>query len=121
MKKRTNEEAATPLAANSEAALFRRHLRLGWFAILVFLSLGALLEALHGFKVDWYLNVSNETRRLMWTLAHAHGVLIGVLHLGFAFTLRSLDAETAAWARKASLCLIGATVLLPGGFLLGGA
>jgi hypothetical protein len=104
-----------------ESTLVRRHLRIGWLAILVFLTLGIVLEALHGFKVDAYLNVAHETRRLMWTLAHAHGVLIGVLHLGFAFTLRELDASSAAWARTASLCLSGATVLLPLGFLLGGA
>jgi hypothetical protein len=94
---------------------------LGWLSILVFLTLGIALEALHGFKVDAYLNVANETRRLMWTLAHAHGALIGVLHLGFAFTLRELDAPATGWPRTASLCLSGATVLLPGGFLLGGA
>jgi hypothetical protein len=99
----------------------RRHLVLGWLAVLVFLSLGIVLEALHGFKVDAYLNVAHETRRLMWTLAHAHGVLIGVLHLGFAFTLRELDAPATGWPRSVSLCLSGATVLLPGGFLLGGA
>jgi len=104
----------------SHASLSSRHLRLGWVTILVFLSLGIVLEALHGFKVDGYLNVANETRRLMWTLAHAHGVLIGVLHLCFAFTLRALDAESAGWPRTVSLCLRGATVLLPGGFLLGG-
>ena len=104
-----------------EPPLVRRHLRVGWVAILVFLSLGIALEALHGFKVDAYLNVANETRRLMWTLAHAHGVLIGVLHLGFAFTLRELDAPASGWPRTASLCLSGATVLLPSGFLLGGA
>jgi hypothetical protein len=104
-----------------ESPLVRRHLRVGWVAILAFLSLGIVLEALHGFKVDLYLNVANETRRLMWTLAHAHGVLIGVLHLGFAFTLRELDAPASGWPRTASLCLSGATVLLPSGFLLGGA
>jgi hypothetical protein len=101
--------------------LVRRHLRLGWLAILVFLTLGIVLETLHGFKVDWYLNVANETRRLMWTLAHAHGVLLGVLHLGFAFTLRELQVESAPWTRTVSGCLTGATVLLPGGFFLGGA
>jgi hypothetical protein len=107
--------------AARDASLVRRHLRIGWLAILVFLSLGILLEALHGFKVDAYLNVANETRRLMWTLAHAHGVLIGVLHLGFAFTLRELDAPASGWPRIVSSCLTGATVLLPCGFLLGGA
>jgi hypothetical protein len=119
-----DERAKKPATAELvplDPSLFLRHVRLGWLSILVFLSFGAVLEALHGFKVDWYLNVANETRRLMWTLAHAHGVLIGVLHLGFAFTLRALDAPVSGWPRTASLCLIAATVLLPGGFLLGGA
>lgn len=119
MKKRTQVDGASPGSAPA-ASLVRRHLRLGWLAILVFLTLGIVLEALHGFKVDWYLNVANETRRLMWTLAHAHGVLIGILHLGFAFTLRELDLESTPWTRIASPCLTGATVLLPGGFFLGG-
>lgn len=112
---------AQPDAPPRETSLIRRHVHLGWLAILVFLSLGIVLEALHGFKVDLYLNVANETRRLMWTLAHAHGVLIGLLHLCFAFTLRELGAPTSGWPRTVSLCLIGASVLLPGGFLLGGA
>lgn len=127
MKKRAQSDPASPASsprASNESShgrsLTRRHLRLGWLAILVFLTLGIVLEALHGFKVDWYLNVANDTRRLMWTLAHAHGVLIGLLHLGFAFTLRELDAEDAAWPRTVSPCLTGATVLLPGGFFLGG-
>ena len=60
----------------------RRHLRFGWWSVLVFLTLGTALEVMHGFKVDWYLNVANETRRLMWTLAHAHGVLLGLVHRG---------------------------------------
>jgi hypothetical protein len=101
--------------------LVLRHLRLGWLAILVFLTLGLTLEALHGFKVAFYLDVVNETRRLMFTLAHAHGTLLGLLHLGFAFTLRATGASASGWARAASPCLSAASVLMPAGFLLGGA
>jgi hypothetical protein len=97
-----------------------RHLRFGWWSLLVFLFLGLTLETLHGFKVGWYLDVSNETRRLMWTLAHAHGALLGLVHIAYAVTLRTLDAEEASWQRWASSCLIGASVLLPGGFFFGG-
>jgi hypothetical protein len=118
---RAKKPAISESAPPRGASLFLRHVRLGWLSILVFLSFGVVLESLHGFKVDWYLNVANETRRLMWTLAHAHGVLIGVLHLGFAFTLRAIEAPASGWPRTASLCLSAATVLLPGGFLLGGA
>ena len=41
-----------------------RHLRFGWWSLLVFATLGLVLESLHGFKVRAYLDVSNETRRL---------------------------------------------------------
>jgi hypothetical protein len=113
--------AATPVATeNSLAMVVRRHLRVGWISVLVFLTLGLALEALHGFKVQAYLSVMNETRRLMWTLAHAHGTLLGLANVAFAFTLLC----TTAWGSRprtiASACLVGASVLMPGGFLLGG-
>ena len=101
----------------------RRHLLFGWWSLLLFLTLGIVLEAMHGLKVGWYLNVTNEARRLMWTLAHTHGTLLGLVHLAFSATAcapRSSDREPAAWRRWASSCLIGASVLLPGGFFLGG-
>ena len=100
--------------------LVGRHLRFGWSALLVFLSLGILLEGLHGFKVGWYLNESNSTRRLMFTLAHAHGTLLGLVNLAFAASLPHLTGRTARDLSLASNCLIGAGVLLPAGFFLGG-
>lgn len=110
-----------PAGTDETRVYVRRHLRFGWWSVLVFLTMGAVLEALHGFKVDWYLNVANETRRLMWTLAHAHGVLIGLVHLAFAATLQTLgEAAAGSWRRYASTALVGATLFLPGGFLLGG-
>jgi len=100
--------------------LVARHLKVGWWSLLLFLTLGMVLEALHGFKVGWYLNVSNETRRLMWTLAHAHGTLFSLIHLGFAATLASGRATSGPWRGLVSALLSSATILLPGGFLLGG-
>lgn len=91
--------------------------KFGLWALLAFLTLGLALEAMHGFKVAWYLEF--ETRRTMWTLAHAHGVLLGVLTIGFGMLLH-VRHEEGSWQRIASGCLMGATVLLPGGFLLGG-
>ncbi|HVY69567.1 MAG TPA: hypothetical protein VHH73_06535 [Verrucomicrobiae bacterium] len=102
-------------------ACARKHLRLGWWSLLVFLALGILLEALHGFKVGRYLNPSNATRRLMWTLAHAHGTLLGVVHVIFGVTVRQLPAWEARGRSIASVCLTGAGILLPAGFFLGGA
>jgi len=98
------------------AALRRRHLRFGWASLFVFAVLGGVLEAMHGFKVDWYLAVGNETQRLLWRLAHAHGTFLALVHVGFAATL-GLAGERRP--RLASPCLIGASVALPGGFLLG--
>ena len=98
----------------------RRHLRFGWWSLLVFATLGLTLEALHGFKVRAYLDVSNDTRRLMWTLAHAHGTLLGLVHVIFALMLRVAPEMSPRNVRATSSALIAASVLLPGGFFLGG-
>jgi hypothetical protein len=107
-------------APRDPAFLTRRHLRFGWWSLLLFATLGLVLESLHGFKVRWYLDVAHETRRLMWTLAHAHGVLLSLVHLLFAVAACKVATPPAAWLRPASLCLLGAGVLLPAGFFLGG-
>jgi len=98
----------------------RRHLRFGWWSLLVFATLGLMLESLHGFKVRFYLDVSNETRRLMWTLAHAHGTLLAVIHVIFGLSLRGALELSPHNQRLVSSCLLGASTLLPGGFFLGG-
>lgn len=102
------------------AVVVRRHLRFGWWALLVFLALGLALEALHGFKVQAYLNVMNETRRLMWTLAHAHGTLLAVVNLAFAFSLTVTPNWKPRARTVAARSLLAASVLMPGGFFLGG-
>src|SRR5437899_8804855 len=102
------------------SACARRHLRYGWWSLLFFLTLGIGLEALHGFKVGAYLNPSNSTRRLMWTLAHAHGTLLALVNVVFSVTVRSAPSWDARLRTFASSCLLGASVLLPGGFFLGG-
>lgn len=103
--------------ATDPSALRRRHLRFAWASLLVFVMLGGVLETLHGFKVDWYLAVGNETRRLLWRLAHAHGTLLALVHMGFVVTLSHIAGREP---RLASACLLGASCALPGGFLLGG-
>lgn len=95
-------------------------MRIGWWTLLIFLTLGVVLEALHAFKAPGYLSVANETRRLMWTLAHAHGTLLGLVHLAFAATLRHLPDWPAKTSAIASASLTGATILMPAGFFLGG-
>ncbi len=111
----------TPAPSPAGPDYVRRHLRFGFWALALFLTLGATLEALHGFKVGFYLDVSNETRRLMWTLAHAHGGLLALINVVVGVAMRSVPELTSgARARLASPLLIAATALLPAGFFLGG-
>ena len=98
----------------------RRHLRVGWWALLVFATLGLVLESLQGFKVAAYLDVSNETRRLMWRLAHAHGTLLGAVNILFALTLKASAPATMPGLARISGTLVAATILLPIGFFVGG-
>ena len=98
----------------------RRHLRIGWRLLLLYLSLGIVLETLHGFKVEWYVNVSSEVRQVMWRLSHAHGTLLALLHLVFAATVTMAPSMAEARRRFASRCLVAASLLLPTGFFLGG-
>ena len=107
--------------------LVSSHLRFGWRSLLLFLTLGAVLETMHGLKVGWYLDVANDARRLMWTLAHAHGTLLSLVHVAFAATvyLRSVatggeDQAGEKWLPRSSSFLTASTFLLPGGFFLGG-
>lgn len=130
MNEPANEQvrAAPPRDAavsNAERGLPAFHLRFGWTALLVFATLGLVLEGLHAYKSPAYLGVDQEVRRLMWTLAHAHGVGLSLLHIGFAFTAERLGGPTASDARRRRLALGGkllcfAIVLLPLGFFLGG-
>lgn len=104
--------------APSVAQLADRNLRFGWWSLLIFLSLGAILETLQGFKIGWYLDVGNETRRLMFTLAHAHGTLLAVVNIAAGLTARIVDRFTLR--PSVSFALIWAAILLPAGFFLGG-
>ena len=57
---------------------------------------GALLELLHALKLPWYLGVASDSRRLMWTLAHAHGVALGLVNLALAAVCPLLPRPTAS-------------------------
>jgi len=95
-----------------------RNLRFGWWSLLVFLSLGGLLETLHGFKVGWYVDVDNEMRRLMFTLAHAHGTALALVNIVAGLTARHV--EKFELRSSVSLGLIWSGILFPLGFFLGG-
>ena len=92
--------------SEANGILLRRHLRFGWWSLAFFLLVGTTLEAMHGFKVGYYLDASNATRRLLWTLAHAHGSLLGLVHLGFAASLGLGVALSERSSRWASSCLM---------------
>ena len=106
------DEAREQLAA--------RHTALGWWLVVVAVLGGTALETLHAFKLGLYLDVSNETRRLLWTLAHAHAALLGLLHVAFASSLPRLGRLDDGRRELASRALTGGSILLPAGFLLGG-
>lgn len=102
------------------SALAWRHIRFGWWALLCFVTLGVTLEIMHGFKIGWYLKPAYETRRLMWTLGHAHGTLLALVNVVFGISVVALAGGFRRFHRWASPCLMGASILLPGGFFLGG-
>jgi hypothetical protein len=97
--------------------LARRHLRVGWWGLFVFVCLGTMLEALHGYKVGFYLDVGNETRRLLWRLAHAHGALLSLVNVVYGLTVRGSEAAANVSASRA---LMAGLVLVPLGFFAGG-
>ncbi len=102
-------------------ALSQSHIQFGWWSLLAFLATGIILEALHGFKVPWYLNVGNETRRLMFTLGHAHGTLFAIVNiaLGCSCTLLAPRLKYSHFT-AASFLLKISTLAMPIGFILGG-
>jgi hypothetical protein len=97
---------------------FDRNLRFGWWSLLVFLSLGGVLEIFHGFKIGWYVDVGNDMRRLMFTLAHAHGTALALVNIAAGLTARSVKGLTPQ--PSVSFSLIWAGILFPLGFFLGG-
>lgn len=95
----------------------RSALRTGWILLALFVPLGLTLESLHALKVPVYLQ--SEMRREMWTLAHAHGNMLGLLCLAFAALGERAIAEERARLSASRWLRLGA-VLMPIGFFLGG-
>ena len=101
--------------------IVRRHLVIGWWSLLLFVTLGLVLETLHGFKVAWYVNTGEpETTRLMLRLAHAHGTFLSLVHLAFAWTASQARGLSGRSPSVASRSLQAAGILVPAGFLLAG-
>ncbi len=118
--KSTESGSARDLTPEKQGELCFAHVRFGWLCLAIFLTLGIALEALHGFKSQWYLNVANETRRLMLTLGHAHGTLLALVNLGLAATLHCGFLPADAGLKLSGRLLMIATVMMPAGFILGG-
>ena len=98
--------------------LARRHRIGGWWGLVAFVSLGLVLDGLLAFKIDGYMDPGASVRRELWTLAHAHGTVLSLVHVAFASFLSHRPAfGTAALA---SLTLFVALALMPLGFFLGG-
>ena len=96
------------------------HLTFGWFMLLAFVLLGLVLEGLHAFKIGWYLDVGHEARRLMLRLGHAHGTLLALVNVAFAVSIPHLNSMNETRMGLASKALKIASILLPGGFFIGG-
>jgi hypothetical protein len=101
----------------------RHHMRVGWHGLLIFGALGTMLEVLHAWKNPAYLGAGSEMRRLMWTLAHAHGIGLSLLQIAYAATLVvAFQLQTLTLRlQRASRLLDASTLLMPLGFFLGGA
>src|SRR5438270_13408198 len=95
-----------------------RNLRFGWWSLLVFLSLGGVLETLHGVKIGWYVDTGNEMRRLMFTLAHADGTALALLSVVSASTAR--NGRNLELRAPVSFLLIVSVILVTFGLCFGG-
>lgn len=118
-KREPKRDAAPPPAPDAPDRLVRVHLAFGWWVLATYTIVGLVLEASHGLKLPWYLDVTAASRRLSLTLGHAHGSLLGLVNIAFAVSLPHATLSPVARAR-ASFALRLATVLMPLGFLAGG-
>jgi hypothetical protein len=122
-EKEREGKGSNPPAAGGSAASWRDDpacraaMAYGWAAVGFFLLLGLGLESLHLLKAPFYVDA--RLRRELWTLAHAHGTLLGLVCVAFALTAGRAVADGRVRLRASRLVRAGA-VLVPAGFLLGG-
>ena len=90
---------------------------IGWTLVVVFLAFGLLLEAFHLVKLVDYFDV--RLRRELWTLAHAHGALLGAITVLAGHSADRLVPSPSGRTAVARLVATGA-ILVPLGFLGGG-
>ena len=95
----------------------RRCARAGFLLLAFSLPLGLTFEALHALKVQVYLG--SVLRRELWTLAHAHGAMLGLLLLSYAaIAPRAIESERVR--ALVPRWLLAGAVAMPIGFLAGG-
>ena len=104
-------------ASKSPSVPGKRNLRAGWWTLLVFVCLGILLEIGLGFRGHFYMDVSQQTRRLMWRLAHAHSTLLALLNIMYG--LIAVQSSNGG-QQFGSRALLAASWLIPSGFFLAG-
>lgn len=121
-KKQTNKESGTDSLASSLTleSISQLHLKIGWWTLLIFLTLGIVLEIQHAMKVSSYLGADSGVRRLMWTLAHTHGTLLALVQIVFALTLTRLSKVAVTSVSLTGKLLATGSLLMPTGFFLGG-
>ena len=86
----------------------------GWLSIVLWMSVGLLLEGLLGYKIPAYLN--DLDRRELFRLAHTHGTFLGLVLIAAALSER----RGARLPRIASMSLSIGAALMPLGFFLAG-
>lgn len=115
------ENASNPRVRSERSSFISTHLLWGVSGLFLYALLGVALELLLAYKVPALVDVENSERRLLLRLAHAHGTLLSLIQLGFAFVLSQKRPQTLGRRlRIASGALSAATLLIPGGFFLGG-
>lgn len=87
-----------------------------WFGLLFWMSAGLLFEGLIAFRAPAYLQ--DPVRRELFRLAHAHGTLLSILFLVVdLYLVKGLVSPPKIAIR----ILQAGVVIMPLGFLLGGA
>ncbi len=86
----------------------------GWIGVVVWMTLGLLLEGLIAYRAPSYLE--DIQRRELFRLAHAHGTALSGLLVLAGLTLQQLKG----FPKLAALALHVGSLLMPLGFLLAG-
>ncbi len=93
------------------------HLRLSLLCTAGFLALGLGLEALLGLRIEGWM--TDQLRRELLRLGHAHGAILSLLNLALAWALVHLRTP-AVWARRVRLAALLGALVVGLGFIGGG-